>query len=471
MNGLDDFNADIFGASSDGGAGDDPFGSPQGGKKEPGNQPSGDFGSEFSQPDAMKLVFSPAKAAAAAAGGVIGSIFGEQIYENLIGYWWNPLVIALYLTVLMICIFLPVLIVSFCTNDLSRFRKKKKKFTMFPAALAALLVSGIVLEFLYELCGNGSTQPTSYYFVLDVSGSMNTTDPDRALSSAMQQLVGQMEDGFPYAVYTFSDAVSQEEPLHQKLHSEEENEWDFFYNGGTSMITALDTVLQDIRSSNRKRNWIGGRNPKVILMTDGYATDLNFFNTNLDSVLKQYRKDGIVVCSVSMYGSDEATMQKIADMTGGVHIKVKDVSDLYQMMQSATISGSERTLLSYRAGRQLNALSAVLRVLFLIILGAFAISFLYYGNAVPDDLDLIIWIKAVTAVLAALLTEILLQNTDIAESFVRFLFCLLTAAACLRTWKKKKISVPPVSLNTEPGGGTDFPPSPPPKPKKGKYKI
>ena len=164
--------------------------------------------------------------------------------------------------------------------------------------------------------------------------------------------------------------------------------------------------------------------PKVILLTDGYATDIGLFKS-INSVLKTYVKNRISISTVGLGDVDTNLMNKIAKTTGGVFIDVSDASDLGDAMTSAATQYTSRDLLSTRYTTNLNFLYALLRIIFISILGI-AIGFaaaIAYGS--QESSTLIFVSSAIKSIVGAILMEIGTDVIGISDKLVWFVLWIL----------------------------------------------
>lgn len=379
---------------------------------------------------------SPAKIAAGVIGGLVGYIISEILYNNMADTMNMPLLIGLYFMIIAVFIFIPVYLVSSIKGDVYRFTGKRKNVLpfFFLVSISLIFIFSMLFEFLYEIEKSEAVAPSSYILALDVSGSMDSTDSERKVPEAVSKIVLQMEDGFPFAVYYFNHNTENISPMHNKTLADESVDWNSGYNGGTAISGALEKILNDYESQIKAGTWLGGTSPKVLLMTDGYSGDDGIFNSRINSLIKLYRKQGIQVSTVGTSQSNEMLMKKIADSTGGVFISVNDVDNIYDIMTSAINGTASRNLISYRY--RSSGLLSFLRILFLtVILGLFSIIF-YAADAVQYDIGIILFCKIVTAILAAILTELLFQVFNFPELFVHTCVAVLTTVAILRTFVK-----------------------------------
>ena len=388
-------------------------------------------------------VFSKSKTVAAIVGGILGGFLGNATYNSLIDSLWKPFVVALFLLIVAICIFIPTNFVSANCSDIQKNKSSTRKIMvkLNVMCLVAIFLLGILFEFLYEICGgfkNG--EPTSYIFVLDTSSSMESTDNNHQMSEALQTIITDMDDGFPFAVYSFNDTVINNSEMHVKTVKDDGEKWPFQYTGSTEMFLALSTVLEDYGKEKDKQNWIGGKNPRVILISDGNPTDSGFFNTSINKIIKSFRKKGISISTIGVRGANDGLMKKIAESTGGAYISIDNIDSLQESINEVQNKTTDCTLFSLRFGRNHDIILAIMRILFLTILGCFFIGPIYCGNAIEDDFNVIMISKLVTGIIGAVGVEILFQNTNISDNMLRISFGLICSLAPLSTYARRNVS-------------------------------
>lgn len=269
--------------------------------------------------------------------------------------------------------------------------------------LAGIIIisgAGTLFQWLYSLNPNDeNTSPTSYIFVIDDSASMKENDSSGERFSAIREVLKDMPDDFPYMVYGFSNDVTIVKnmgPISDGIP-----EFDGSYSGGTEIKFTLTNIMSDMENGV----WDGGETPKVILLTDGYATDIGWF-TNTSKILKQYASKHVSISTVGLGQVDINLMNKIAKSTGGVFIDVSDVSTLSQAMKAAAREYTDRDLLSTRYIASLNGLYGFLRVLFLSFLGSGVGFLVAVAYGFQDSTSLIIVSSIVKSVLGGMIMEL-----------------------------------------------------------------
>ena len=335
----------------------------------------------------IRPYFNKTVALMSLAGGIL-SWFGCQylynLYHNSIS---GPLMIGVFCSILFSSVFLMVLIGSMLTGSFDKenrfYEGAGSVILYFFCSLLAVFIVTVFLEYLYEI--NPKTkeiEATSYIFVIDESGSMGGNDAKGLRYKAIPEIMKAEKAEFPYMVYTFSDS------------------------------TKIVKQMGYLDSDYKEHVWEGGEHPKVVLLTDGAATDLDngflWFKGNVpefNHALEEYSNLGINISTVGLGSVDKKVMNKIAETTGGVFVNVKNASDLASAMKTAATSYSDRTLLSIRYMKNMDGLYGILRILFLTIIGTLigsAVLFAYMDDfSVPTIL--------LGSVTGALLGSILLE--------------------------------------------------------------
>ena len=277
------------------------------------------------------------------------------------------------------------------------------------AASAGLLLTFVIslgLEWVYE-CEfyEKSAEPTSYIFVLDESGSMATSDTDGKRYEAIREIISEKESSFPYMIYTFADEVKLVREM--KPISEGYEDIPPVSDGGTAIGETVARLWSDYESGV----WKDQIHPKIIFLTDGYATDLpwGFFGFSekrtLNRHLKSLGEAGVEISTVGLGSADEGLLRHISETTGGTFISIEDASQLTESMKQAALSQSGRTLLSERRARRDDWIYAWMRIVFLFIIGALsgASMLIAYGSDVSTPLIIVVSIDE--ALLGGLLME------------------------------------------------------------------
>ncbi len=115
-----------------------------------------------------------------------------------------------------------------------------------------------------------------------------------------------------------------------------------------------------------------GNDSRVILLSDGQATDVDSSNMDeYNKMLEQFKEQEITISTVGMtHKADTSLLMHTAESTGGMFVSVDNVEQLEQeMKQMVEETEEDRSLLKASTGDNINWLFMVLRVLFIICLG------------------------------------------------------------------------------------------------------
>lgn len=368
-----------------------------------------------------KEVFDKIGLIASLVFGVIGAFISRMIYGMLVGSLYRPVVILVTIGVFFLIIGVGNILFRIVRGMYSPSFSAGKAFALFAASFAIILILSFVFELIYELGGGFKTSDAgSYIIVIDDSGSMDSSDPSNERYAAIETILQDKANDFPYAVYRFSDET---ECIREMLPKSQKTEYgDIDIGGGTSIKGALTKVLSDYETGTLKN----ANNPKVLLLSDGCATDIGLFSS-IDSVLKDYGKNGISISTVGLgSGVDEGLMRQIANTTGGVYINVTDVSNLANTMTTAIESYYKRDLLTYRIVFGSNILYVIERILFMGIIGALIGSVLVVvGNGKKQEYGIAIAI--LKGVVAAVILEIFINSIGVNERIVDYIYFVIVA--------------------------------------------
>ena len=334
-------------------------------------------------------------------GGAVVQLISRPIYNNAINSIPRPVLIGLMFLILSIVL---TALIFFLRPTEVRFSGYKplgaSRGGVIVVLILAIFLLAMLFQFLYSLGISGDNEePTSCIFVIDNSGSMEDSDPEQERFRAVDAIIANKEDSFPYMIYGFADDVVVLREMGPK--SAGHGDLTTVPEGGTSIKKSLEQILDDYSTGK----WDGGDRPRVVMLTDGYATDIGFLS-NMRKVLKNYQKNRISVSTVGLGAVDEDLMEQIASSTGGVFISVDNASDLLDAMSNAAIRQSKRDLLSARGYCRPEALYVIMRIVFLAILGMLigALATVVYGDEYSVMVSLIV--SAITSVLGAMIMEI-----------------------------------------------------------------
>ena len=337
--------------------------------------------------------------------GVVMQLVGDVIYQKFLFAIPRPLLIGLLFLLLSTVLVAVIHITSFrrgyyqdsILEDILPF---ENQLVVLAVLLVIIFLVATLFQFLYGLGGvRKGGAPTSYVFVIDDSGSMEANDPDQVRYHAVDEILEKHDDSFPYMVYGFASDVHLLRKMAPKSEGQETLAGKA--EGGTSIKGALKRVISDYKT----KKWSGEKRPRVVLLTDGAATDMTL-RSSINGVLKDYRTQGISVSTVGLGSVDTKMMERIARGTGGVFISVKDASKLTNAMSSAAVLQSERDLVTTRYTDHLNILYAIMRIVFLAILGLLIglAATVAYGD--EDSKGIAALTTLITSVIGALVMEI-----------------------------------------------------------------
>lgn len=370
--------------------------------------------------------------------GIVAWVIGINIYSFEANIIAMPLLIGIIFLILYLFLIVTIFAYSISTGIFEEniiTGSSQLSSSGFLIIIIGVLVFGlsILFQWIYGMnYTNEVQQPTAFIFVIDDSGSMAENDPQQLRYNAISSVLENVDPDFPYMIYGFSNDVEIISGMIPASNGIPRITGDS--TGGTSIRAALDKVIQDKISGV----WDGGTSPKVILLTDGYATDIGLFKS-IHGVLKTYVKNRISISTVGLGDVDESLMNKIAKMTGGVYIDVSDASGLAEAMSSAATQYTSRDLLSTRYTTNLNLLYAVLRIIFISILGViigFATAVAY---GVQESSTLIVVSSAIKSVVGAILMEVCTDVMGFSDKIiwlVLWILISLTLATKHTTYKR-----------------------------------
>lgn len=364
-----------------------------------------------------------------AAYFVIGEIF-YSVFKDVLPM---PVLIGLYF--LGLALFVAIgcaVIVSFMYHSAQGYRDIVLRCIIL---ILAVFAAGVIFEFLYELQINGKQkEPESYIFLMDNSGSMEESDPQRKRYDAIEQILEVQEGSFPFAVYIFANGsklVRDMAPVSEGI--------DFLADepfGGTAIKGVLDTLYDDIESGKIGK-WENGR---VLLLSDGHATDMGLFGGwSLGKTLKNFSKKGISISTVGLGNPDDALMSRIAGKTGGVYISVDDAALLNQAMQEAITQKSSRNILDYRNDVKFDFIYMVLRFAAVLAIGLLMAGLKTYISESVLDTQPVLVSSAAGSLLAAFFVEFGMNKLGLYPWLMRLFMCVFLAAATLYESRRSRI--------------------------------
>ena len=340
---------------------------------------------------------------ATAIAGLAGFILTEIMYNALADAMAKPLLIAILVAVVaaIACTVISVMVMVFNTSmDEFLFLEGRALISgALAVCMVLLLLLSSVFEWIYDHETIQGVMPTSYIFLLDESGSMETNDPQLLRYEAVNTVVDTLGADVPYAVYLFSTDCVRIRDMAPDSAGDVVRP-DNVQMGNTCISNALTVVYNDLENGQLD----GGGRPLVVLLTDGYASDMGWIFGK--GILKTYKKADITISPVGLGEVDKNLMSEIAEKTKGQFVLVNDASQLAQGFTSATTMTANRDLISSRNVGQKNFLYLVLRILFLTLIGA-AVAFMRAMACADSNNDvLILCVGAAAAFVTALIMEL-----------------------------------------------------------------
>jgi Ca-activated chloride channel homolog len=211
---------------------------------------------------------------------------------------------------------------------------------LFLLGLAALLVSLARPSMVLAVPRNEA----SVMLVIDVSGSMSAADlqPTRlgAAKQAAKTLVGDLPQGVQVGLVSFSDTASLNAPLSDNSATVLQALDSLHAVGGTAIGDGLSLALDQL--AQRPTDVQGNRPPAiVILLSDGESNAgqppavvvarAQQLGVTVDTVGIGQRGVTTVLNRQVRVGLDEATLQNIAETTGGQYFYAGDATQLQQV--------------------------------------------------------------------------------------------------------------------------------------------
>lgn len=296
--------------------------------------------------------------------GVIYALVAEGFYRIAEDVIPGVVLIPLYFTGLFLVLGAAVYLTGklIYSRTFSGINKRQWVIT-----LLLILALSALFEFLYEIAREKkqAKEITSFLFVLDDSGSMESNDPERIRYQAIDTLLEGKEDSFQYGIYSFNNESTVLRNMAPKSQAQ-----DYILpevNGGTAIMGTLVAIKDSLETGEL----LIDESCKVILLSDGYATDISFTNKNkVAKILESFAQRGICISTVGLADADDSLMSMIADKTGGVYVKANDISTLDEAMnQAASATNVSRNLLGYRAIVSFDLLLGFMRIAFITVLG------------------------------------------------------------------------------------------------------
>ncbi len=356
---------------------------------------------------------------------IIGIIISNMFYNSL--DIWRPLAIGLRIFVFSTIVMMIIFIYSLINGNIGFSQYSTGlNFGILIIGLVLVLIISTLLEGIYEInfySSNVYTEPTSYVFIIDNSGSMSSSDPEALRYAAIEDIISNKDDTFPYAIYSFGNTITCIREVAPK--SDGLDDYEPINNGETPIKTTLQQLLSDYKNGTLTGL---GDNPKFLLLSDGYATDINMFS-NISSILKDYVKNNITISTVGLGETDDDLMQQIALETGGVYIDIDDAQDLESAMATAITDTSDelyqRHFFKYRHVLKLDTLYAFMHIIFTAIIGMLLSLLSLFATGRDNDKKIVLISGLITSIIGALLLEFGINVIGLPASIMTYIYLLL----------------------------------------------
>ena len=258
--------------------------------------------------------------------------------------------------------------------------------------------------------------PSSYIFLIDDSGSMESNDPTNLRNSAIFTVVQQCDGNFPICIYKFASGCERIQDI-QRAASAPLRDYGFCSEGGTDIVGAISRVLTDIQ----KGSISAGQSPIILLFSDGESSSLGMKPT-----LREAKKYNVAISTIGLDNASERYLKNISSRTGGVYISINDISQLGEALNDAGQRNSqyERNLLNFRIFANPDYIYAIIRFVFLLVLclGGTLLKAMYF--CATDMKNKAVFSSIVFSVIGAALIEFGMNSLCYNENTMRLLFCI-----------------------------------------------
>lgn len=307
-------------------------------------------------------------------GGAIGFLVGEFLlaeYNDQLPHW---LLMGIYFGQYALFVGLGCLVAEMISPQLNGIGWKQRHLgfswkMLVPSTLVLLFLAGSLFQLIYGM-DIGGAKPGSaddVVMLLDVSDSMQQTDPDRQLFDAAAEVIRNMDADKRVGIIVFNDRADILQPLERVANQETKDHIiQLLKNysapaGGTNIGAALQTAMDHLQQMNSEHSML-------ILMSDGYS------QVDLTTALAPYQAGKIAIHTVGISNVEaKATelLQKIAAQTNGTYYSVEHANELSVVFNKIyLLNNQEHHLVGKRVASAADStVYAVLRVLFLTLIG------------------------------------------------------------------------------------------------------
>lgn len=370
--------------------------------------------------------------------GIIGAIFGEWLLASYYGVWPNILLMGAYFGQLaffagLLCLLAELL------NPIINGRSWRLEYSglswkvLVPSTLVMLFTAGVIFQFLYSLNFSNVKPPNDIVIVMDISDSMNETDPKHESLQAAGKLIKNMKPNHRASIISFNKEAFVTKSLFKISNKSERADAidqinGLTANGGTDIGNALNTAIKEIEDQKNPR-----RKPMVILFSDGYS------ELDLEAVTAPYKNKDIVINTIGMSKIDRGGAQLlnlIATETGGSFYDVNNANELTNVFEKIYLENQDRLLVSERHGVFSDSTYlAILRVVLITFIGGLfglMLGILFDNRYMAKSYSIS---GVITGLLAGLVLELGVQDSTLISGFSyrAGAAILLTAATGLGT--------------------------------------
>ncbi len=364
-------------------------------------------------------------------GGIIGFAIGEYMIVKTSYRLPTEVLVGLYFGILALCVGIMCLLAEIKSPRLNGYAWKNRYLGyswkyLIPCTLGILFLSGALLQFIYGLSIE-KKNINDVVLLVDISQSMEVTDPDNLRFEAVNELMGKMTEDNRIGVFVFNDNPIIVKPMAYATDATKAHVANSLKNyssafGKTNIEASLNESLSHIKDNSG-----ADRTAMVILLSDGGDT-YNLAST-LDKTLSPYRDEGIPIYTVGMRGSDVKMLKSISRKTGGNYYKVSDAKHLGNIFSRIYQNKNLRLLIGERTGKAMTStVYAIMRILFITILGAFlgfGVGLMFDNKYLAKSLTLG---GIASGLISGLILEIGFLRVPWFESYIRLVFCVIISS-------------------------------------------
>lgn len=297
---------------------------------------------------------------------------------------------------------------------------KQLGLALLLSALALPVLSGL-LEFVYEL--DMGEKQSLYVYMIDNSSSMDVSDPENKRYGVVADSIKNLPSDSRAGVYVFDSEYKAVQPIGSIQASDniDTNGWDYIFSGNATMLlTSIQGVINDKIDA-------GINDPvNIVVVTDGAPSDLGEINGS--DFIKECKKNNVAVSIVAFATDFDQLLYDIVEETGGSINFADDISGVNTSLQDVMDNiTSGRDLISERTDHTAGSvLYAIMRVLFLILIGLLVTYIKSVTVSLPSGNNLVWGICIGCIVLGSILIELIISLGGMVPLGRALLFILFT---------------------------------------------